>query len=371
MIQDIKNHIRFNLKNIPGWRTSRKLLIFESDDWGSVRMPSLNAYDIIVKSGVPIENSYYDRNDTLARAEDLESLFNVLMSVKDSTGRPAVFNPFVNPCNPHYQKIKESGFELYYPEVFFDTLDRWGETAEIKSLWMQGIQDEIFNPAYHGREHLCVPLWMRHLKNGNKLLREGFNNEFYSVPLSTLNSNVSAFRPALYFDRVSDIPQLSLSIKEGLAYMKELFPKFSYVFCPPNGVSHQIFDDVAFENDINTIVALRKRPEPDGRGGFSHTYYRFGKQRKNGQVYYSRNCGFEPGRGKMNAAFCLQQIDAAFRWGKPAVISTHRVNYMGKLNPKNRKIGLEQLKELLERVTKKHPSVEFITSQELSELIIK
>lgn len=371
MIQTIKNHIRFNVKNIPGWRTRRKLLVFESDDWGSVRMPSLQAYERLLKAGVPIQNSYFDRNDTLARAEDLKMLFDVLTSVKDANGRSAIFNPFVNPCNPDYSKIEASGFESYYSEGFFDTLERWGESPEIKTLWKQGIQEGIFIPAYHGREHLCVPLWMRHLQNGNKLLREGFHNEFYSVPISSLPTKVAAFRPALFFDQASDIPQLRLGIKEGLAHMKELFENFSYVFCPPNGVSHQEFDDEAFENDLKTVVVLHKRPEPDGKGGFRHTYNRFGKQRKNGQIFYSRNCGFEPGRGKMDAAFCMQQIDAAFRWGKPAVISTHRANYIGALNPDNRKIGLAELKLLLSSLVKKHPSVEFISSQELSVLIGK
>lgn len=30
-----------NFSNLPGWRTNRKIVVIESDDWGSIRMPSL------------------------------------------------------------------------------------------------------------------------------------------------------------------------------------------------------------------------------------------------------------------------------------------------------------------------------------------
>ncbi|NTW32234.1 MAG: hypothetical protein HGB12_06370 [Bacteroidetes bacterium] len=34
----------FGWSNIPGWRTDRKILVIESDDWGSIRMPSKETY---------------------------------------------------------------------------------------------------------------------------------------------------------------------------------------------------------------------------------------------------------------------------------------------------------------------------------------
>ena len=36
----LKQIISHNLLNIPGWRTKRKLVVIESDDWGAIRMPS-------------------------------------------------------------------------------------------------------------------------------------------------------------------------------------------------------------------------------------------------------------------------------------------------------------------------------------------
>lgn len=36
---NIKAQIRKNWANLPGWHTRRKIVVIESDDWGSIRMP--------------------------------------------------------------------------------------------------------------------------------------------------------------------------------------------------------------------------------------------------------------------------------------------------------------------------------------------
>ena len=67
----------------------------------------------------------------------------------------------------------------------------------------------------------------------------------------------------------------------------------------------------------------------------------------------------------------MKEIEIAFRWNKPAVISSHRVNYIGYLHPENRERSLKQLSELLSRMLKKWPDIEFMTSSELGDLIAK
>jgi hypothetical protein len=55
----------------------------------------------------------------------------------------------------------------------------------------------------------------------------------------------------------------------------------------------------------------------------------------------------------------------AFRWGKPCVISSHRVNYIGELNKKNRELTLTMLDGLLRRILTEYPDVEFMSSDQL------
>lgn len=65
-------------------RTNRHIVVFESDDWGSIRMPSLDVLDRLIKRGVPATpiGLAYDRVDTLASNDDLELLMEVLSSVQ-------------------------------------------------------------------------------------------------------------------------------------------------------------------------------------------------------------------------------------------------------------------------------------------------
>ena len=65
----------------------------------------------------------------------------------------------------------------------------------------------------------------------------------------------------------------------------------------------------------------------------------------------------------------MKQIDSSFSWNKPAIISTHRVSFVGALYPENRDNGLRQLSHLLKEIVKKWPDVEFMTTEQLGALM--
>jgi hypothetical protein len=77
----------------------------------------------------------------------------------------------------------------------------------------------------------------------------------------------------------------------------------------------------------------------------------------------------QPGRDWVDS--CLFDISTAFRWHKPAIISSHRVNYIGALYRENRDNGLIQLEALLREIMKSWPDARFVTSAELGEFIAK
>ena len=62
-----------NIINTFGYKTNRKIVVFESVDWGSIRMPSKLAYSNLLKKGIGVDKSYlYDTLDSLEKKEDLE-----------------------------------------------------------------------------------------------------------------------------------------------------------------------------------------------------------------------------------------------------------------------------------------------------------
>ena len=74
------------LSNLPGWRTSRKIVVIESDDWGSIRMSSNESYNALQKAGLSLDKgagARYNKYETLASKEDLQHLFDFLKSAKE------------------------------------------------------------------------------------------------------------------------------------------------------------------------------------------------------------------------------------------------------------------------------------------------
>ena len=115
---------RKELYNMIGWRTKRHLVVIESDDWGTIRMPSREVYEEFMRRGIRVDRDPYCRYDNLATKHDLENLFEVLQSVKDKNGHPAVITANTLSANPVFDKIKESEYSQYYFEPFTETLKR-------------------------------------------------------------------------------------------------------------------------------------------------------------------------------------------------------------------------------------------------------
>src|SRR5690606_18095818 len=134
----------------------RKIVVIESDDWGSVRMPNKRVYNSLIKKGLGIDKNPYTTYDTLANEEDLNSLFDTLKKYTDSRGKNPVITANIVMANPDFDKIRESGFEKYKYECFLETLSKYYPNQDIFSLWNDGIQSKLFFPQFHGREHVNV-----------------------------------------------------------------------------------------------------------------------------------------------------------------------------------------------------------------------
>jgi hypothetical protein len=372
MLADIAKSLRHNLKNVPGWRISRKIVVIEADDWGGIRMPSTEAYDRLKNWNKNlVGKSRFNKFDSLEIAEDLFELFNVLKKFKDQDGNFARITPFCNVANPDFEKIRSDNFQKYHYLNYKESLAYYKRDSSIFELWEEGIQNKIFSPQYHGREHLTVPVYMRLLQQGNEDVLFGFDNEFCSVPVSGLPALAQSFRPEFYFDNWDDFTWLEYALTDGIRLFNNTFGFKPDVFCPSNGVFHDKFKPALVQAGVTTTVESGKRYIPTGNG--NHTTKRFlnGRKDKLGIITYARNCRFEPLEDGIQKSISntLKEIEAAFRWQKPAVISTHRVNFTGSLYPDNRHKGLHALEVLLKQIVNKWDDVEFMNSAELVKLL--
>ena len=161
MIQNLKNH----MINLPGWRTNRKIVVFESDDWGSIRMASKETYCRLSQKGYHIDSCPYNRNDALENNEDVAGLAEILHSVKDRQGQPVRFTLNNIVANPDFDRIKGTDFQAYFYEAFPTTLLRYTNSDRVMEIYRQGMAESVFQPQFHGREHVNVNRWLEDLSS--------------------------------------------------------------------------------------------------------------------------------------------------------------------------------------------------------------
>lgn len=363
-----------NLSNIPGWRTKRKLVIIESDDWGSIRMPSINVFNNLTKEGLDLisdEGARFNAYDSLATSGDLAALFETLSSIKDSTGRPPVITPVSVVANPDFRKIRDSSFREYFYEPFAETLKRYPGCENSFALWKEGIKHRLFIPQFHGREHLNVGVWLRALQSKNLKIKLAFENNMWGI--STIDDPQIKLEVQAAFDFIDldDLVYQTDVIKTGLDLFEELFGYRATFFVPPNGPFSSKLEQPCLDNGIKFLSCSKLQIEPIGQFKTKKRVHWLGQRTGSGLICLTRNCFFEPSQsGNDWVDSCLFDISNSFRWNKPAVISSHRVNFIGALHESNRSSGLRQLQLLLKSIIKQWPDTEFITSAELGSLIL-
>lgn len=373
----IKSALIVNASNIPGWRTKRHIVVIESDDWGSIRMSSNEAYERMLKLGMPVDKNHYNKFDSLECNDDLEIMFETLSKFEDSTGRYPVITGVNVVANPDFEKIKENNFTEYIYEPYTKTCKRYANHDRVYELWKEGIEKRLMVPIFHGREHLNAQFWMRALNAKNESTLVGFENGVTGMP-GINGIKLPGFQAAFDIETPNDLIYQKEVLKTGLNLFEELYGYKSKYFVPTNGPFNNTLEEDLNDLGVRYINTGKKQREPLGNGQYRVNTRFIGDRNQYNQIYITRNCFFEPSSSGFEKPSntdwignCMKEIEIAFRWNKPAVISSHRVNYIGYLHPENREKSLKQLSELLSRMLKKWPDIEFMTSSELGDLIAK
>lgn len=359
---------KLNLLNIPGWRTDRKIVVIESDDWGSIRMPSKESVETLKTKGFKIDQCAYMQNDSLESNEDLESLFDFLAKRKK---KPVITANFLT-ANPDFTKIKASNFNTYHYESIEETLKSYPGRNEVKNLWKEGLDNKIFIPQLHGREHLNIDNWMFDLQNGNKETLEAFNLNVFGISTNVVSYPRKSYQAAFGLSNGVYTQNYKEIINDACNQFQDLFGYASKTFIAPNYTWGEEIEDHLNEIGITHFQGSRAQIVPNySIGSITIKRNYLGKKNKNKQKYLIRNVVFEPFSNlkKDWIGQSLKEIENSFLWHKPAIISMHRVNFIGSINPKNRQQNLALFKELLDEIDKRWPEVEYLSSNELAKLI--
>lgn len=355
------------------WQTKRRIVVFESDDWGSIRMPSKDIYYKSITAGLCPDSNPYTKFDSLESSEDLNSLFDVLTCYKDYLGNhPSITANFVI-TNPDFEKIRQSGYKSYFYENFTTTFERYYPNERVFGTLKQGIEQNIWVPQFHGREHVNVFHWLKLLNNSNQLIKKAFDFNYWGIPyeLYSIDShiNLQATYDALNFDEAINHKE---SILKGLIEFENIFGYKSKSFIPNNFIFDKEFlKETLLDNGVFILQGMKYHKKP--KYGNKRVFERRKVGIENELVNLVRNVDFEPSQEicKTNVVnVTVNEIENAFFWKKPAIINTHRLNFIGSIVEENRRQNLNLLSQLLKKILLTWPDVIFFNSVQLGEYIM-
>ncbi|WP_127844480.1 hypothetical protein [Psychroflexus aestuariivivens] len=369
MKQTLANHI----KNIGGWTTKRKILCFAVDDYGNIRLHSPSSVEKLKSKGVQLSGRF-DYLDALDTREDYEQLFEVLGSIKDKYLNPAIFTSYALSANIDFDKVlkerRKYEYELLpetYKKLAADDLAYEGAFEMLQ----EGIANKFIKPQFHGREHLNVSLFQDLLNIEHPHLMANLENRSYAGIPKLAEKPTVGFTQAFAFWDEKEVEYHKSIIKDGLRCFEKVYGYKSVTFTPPAQQLHPKLYNYINQQGVISIDKSRSMQRHLGQNEFIQEKNKLGYQNNQEHITMVRNVVFEPteDRGVDWVEFTFKQIQAAFRLNKPVIVSSHRVNYCGHIDPENRTKGLIILKALLQKVVQKYPEVEFMSVDQLAEEI--
>lgn len=361
----IKKKVFINTTNfVFGKKSSNKIIVFQSDDWGSERMANKSTYDFLKKSTIlEIDKCPFSRFDTIENNYDINRIANSLLKFKDRNNNSPNFT--INTCvtNPDFNSIKNDGFNKYSYVTLSKTYDR-NKCGDVINSLVEGERNGIFDIQYHGRQHFHVGEYMNLIKTST-LIKYLFDLNIYAISFENSKEiktpYLATYFPFKNYNRTNDFLQ-------GLSIFYDTFKKNPESFIAPVYIWNDEIEKEASKNYIKSIQGLYYRIDYEDKiTGVKK--YRYRNKYRILNTY--RNCFFEPSLSKNYNWIdnCLFEISNAFYYNKPAIISTHRLNYVSGINSTNADENLELLERLLYQILKFWPNVIFSTTTNLKDFL--
>lgn len=353
-----------------GFHTDEHLLVIESDDWGSIRTPSRETFLKLQAEGDHPEKDAFLRSDCLESQEDLDSLFALLRSVRDGRDHPAVVTANFAMANPDFDRIDyEKG--IYHNESFLETYKRYGHRENNLQMIKDAYKEGSFVPQLHCREHLNVRRWMRDLAEKKKDTLWAFREKMVGIGASFTGANQFAYMDAFNYDTPAACEDLANILKEAQAQFESVFGFKSETFVASCFVWGTPLEKVMQEISIRGIQCGEWQLAPtsgEGTLGIKRRLHYTGQRSSGGQLISVRNCSYEPAyyhNPKTCAKDCFRQVAYAFAHRKPAIVNSHRFNYIDTIQPGNAEKNRQGLKTFLDMVLQAYPDVQFISSVDM------
>ncbi|QUC68209.1 hypothetical protein [Aristaeella hokkaidonensis] len=351
---------------------NKRILVIESDDWGSIRTPSQSTLKELFAIGDNPYKEPFIANDAIESEQDIIELCNTLSKFVDKNKRPLVFTANYSLCNADFSKITET--KKYARETFIETYKTSFKGDNTYNTLKEKINRGFIWPQLHCLEHLSVQRWMKALNNHDKDTRIAFEHRMYGIGASHNEHNKYGYMDTFNYCSYEELLYLKNSIQEATKLFEKIFGFRSKSFVASCYVWDNNIEKALYENGVTQIQTglFQFKPYIYDGGKYTKIRHYTGEKNEFGQIYTVRNCEFEPcfgGNIDNICEKCISQIEYAFSHNYPAIISSHRCNYIDRINPGNRTRSLKALEKIMEYIIKKYPDIVFMTSDELGEYL--
>ena len=364
----MKEYFKKHWINSRGKNTPGKLFIIESDDWGSIRIPNKETQNYLLNEKLIKLSDPFSAYDCLESAEDYNSLFSVLSKHKDHLGNHPVITTNMVMTNPDFAAIKTNQFRAYYSEHFSETYKRYYPNQNTFDALKKGIEQKIIYPQFHAREHLNASQWLKRLQGGDRRFLKAFDLACFAIDDQAAGNNRANLMASYDYQNEEELDFIKDGITEGLQMFEKTFGFPSKTTIAPCYVWNEEIEKTLHECGVKSLQSSYIQ-QKNIKGKHLRVSQKMGNKNCLNQKFFIRNVLFEPALNKkinwVNKA--MESMEIAFFWGKPAVLGSHRINYVAGLSEENRKNSLEQLDDLLQKAIKKWPDIMFIHSEQLLE----
>jgi hypothetical protein len=332
--------------------SAHKVVCFESDDWGCCAWAP-DEYALQRVSALREVRAYWQSrrlwpwiDGSLETPDDVRCLCDFLERFTGGDGRPAVFTPCYIVGNPDFERIAADNLGAYY-DITIDqgVPSRW-ERGDFVGAAREGYERRVWRPEYHARLHHTQPhLWLQAVRDGNPEAGALFEEQMFQCS-----------------ERVGEYEEMDEATQRewvggGIEAFERAFGCRPY--CGINGDATEVTEGIWQEMGIKARL--------------NRWQHRMGQRSPHGDaVYLRRNARLEPlglddEYAQSGFTRCWWEVRRAWEACEPAVISTHRKNYVSFVAEQQRQ-GYMQLEQLLVAIAESAPDTAYLTSTEIAQL---
>jgi hypothetical protein len=327
----------FRAELVRAWREPvlrAPVLIFESDDWGY---------------------------GPLEQAERLDEIASVLSRHRDSAGHPAVMTLGVVLCGPDTGRMAAENCAAYRRIGLSSPA-----LARVRAAMASGARDGVFALQLHGMEHFWPGVLLSrtaHDSSVREWLTGGSFPETERLPPALQSRWIDA---SSLPSQALPADAIEIAAEEEVTAFHAMCGQPAEVVVPPTFVWTPAVETAWRRAGVRVLITpgvRYGRRDAEGKPVKDGTVFHNGQQSTPGLTCLVRDAYFEPALGH-RAERALAEVEAKRRLGRPALMETHRSNFVGESAKTAR--SLAELDRLLGTARQRWPGMRFVSCAELA-----